>query len=140
MEDTRAIFARHQLRCTKQRKDVYEALASCRCHPTAEQLHRMVNDETPGTSLATVYNTLEAFCCAGLCRRIATACGSRYDADVSDHLHIQLNDGSMIDVPEDYGREIMARLPKDVIERLEQEYGVSIDYVSIQLFASDAES
>ncbi len=135
MEKARDIFAEHNLRCTKQRMDVYNTLAACRCHPTAEQLHRLMMEHCPGASLATVYNTLEVLCQAGLCRRINTPCGSRYDADVKEHLHIQLSDGRVLDAPEGLGQEILAAVPADAIRQLESRLGVDVRYLSIQLFA-----
>ncbi|MEC9373006.1 MAG: transcriptional repressor, partial [Planctomycetota bacterium] len=71
----RTLFARHGLRCTRQRLDVYTALAAAKDHPTAEDLYFRVRAEQPGLSLSTVYNTLETFCRHGLCRRLPTAEG-----------------------------------------------------------------
>src|SRR5688572_33199603 len=86
----REVFARRGLRCTRQREILYEVLAECRSHPTAEDLFRLaaVRAGTPGCcdgglepmSLATVYNALDAFVAAGLARRIACPCGpARFD-------------------------------------------------------------
>jgi Fur family peroxide stress response transcriptional regulator len=57
-------FARHcrshGLSVTHQRLAIFEALASSREHPSAEQLHRAVQRRIPTLSLATVYKNLEA--------------------------------------------------------------------------------
>jgi Fur family peroxide stress response transcriptional regulator len=50
----------HGLSLTHQRLAIFEALASSREHPSAEQLHRMVQRRIPTLSLATVYKNLEA--------------------------------------------------------------------------------
>jgi Fur family peroxide stress response transcriptional regulator len=50
----------HGLSVTTQRLAIFEALASSREHPTAEQLHRAVQRRIPTLSLATVYKSLEA--------------------------------------------------------------------------------
>lgn len=50
----------HGLSVTTQRLAIFEALASSREHPTAEQLHRAVQRRIPTLSLATVYKNLEA--------------------------------------------------------------------------------
>src|SRR6185503_2137091 len=42
MTSTRELFERHRLRCTQQRVALYEALASCKSHPTAEELFQYV--------------------------------------------------------------------------------------------------
>lgn len=57
-------------------------------HVTAEGLHRAAGRAGEGVSLATVYNTLRAFCEAGLMREI-TVDGSRsyFDTNMTDHPH-----------------------------------------------------
>ena len=49
----------HGLSVTHQRLAIFEALASSREHPSAEQLHRAVQRKLPTLSLATVYKNLE---------------------------------------------------------------------------------
>ncbi len=136
MIDTRQMLARFGIRCTKQRQDIFDALAACKSHPTAEQLHQMVNAETPGTSLATIYNTLDTLTRAGLCRRIPTADGvARFDADTSEHLHVVTEDGRLMDVPHDLGKRVMERLPREVIREIGDQLGVDLGRVSIHLHA-----
>ncbi|HEY6909985.1 MAG TPA: Fur family transcriptional regulator [Myxococcales bacterium] len=56
-----AAFCReHGLSVTHQRLAIFEALASSREHPSAEQIHRAVQRRIPTLSLATVYKNLEA--------------------------------------------------------------------------------
>src|SRR3954462_104262 len=50
----------HGLSVTHQRLAVFEALASPREHPSAEQIHKAVQRRIPTLSLATVYKNLEA--------------------------------------------------------------------------------
>jgi Fe2+ or Zn2+ uptake regulation protein len=126
-------FARANLRMTKQRGDVYDALAACRCHPTAEHLHRLVSESAPGTSLATVYNTLDALVEAGLCRRIATTTGARYDADMTDHLHVFTPDGTLMDLHPEQGNCRLAALATGLREELERRLGVPVDRLSVQV-------
>lgn len=52
-------------RYTRQRRAIYEAIAHCKGHPTAEEVCRKVRDTMPRVSLATVYNGLEALVAAG---------------------------------------------------------------------------
>ncbi len=135
---TRRLFERHDLRCTAQRQALYETLRQCKCHPTAEELHRLVEPESGRISLATVYNTLEALCSAGLARKLPTTDGCcRYDGDTSPHLHVRFADSDEIaDVPEDLSRQLLDRLPHQVIEEIEQRLGIRIDAMNIQLLAS----
>jgi Fur family peroxide stress response transcriptional regulator len=50
----------HGLSLTHQRLAIFEALASSREHPSAEQIHKAVQKRVPTLSLATVYKNLEA--------------------------------------------------------------------------------
>ena len=97
-------------------------------HVTAESLFADVQDMGESVSLATVYNTLRAFCDAGLVQEV-TVDGSRsyFDTNTHDHPHFfweddnrlsdapaeQLNIASLPEAPE--GAEI-AKV--DVIIRL----------------------
>lgn len=134
--DLRALFRAHGLRCTRQREQIYTALAASKSHPTAEELHHVFRDADDALSLATVYNTLDAFTDRGLCRRIPSATGSgpsRFDADLVDHAHILLEDGRVLDLPRDLGDRIARQIPPEVIAEIEQRLGVTIDGVSLQL-------
>ena len=70
-------------------------------HVTAESLFEAAQSAGEGVSLATVYNTLRAFCDAGLLREI-TIDGSKsyFDTDISDHPHFYWEDtGTFADAP-----------------------------------------
>lgn len=115
---------------------VYAALAASKAHPTAEELLQTVREEEPGLSLATVYNTLEAFSNVGLCRKFPGVAGSnacRYDADVGDHAHVVTAGGRVIDVPEDLSRKLLASLPADVMAEVEARMGVKLERIRLQL-------
>ena len=135
MATTRDLFAGQNLRCTNQRLALYDALSQRTDHPTAEELYRMVKPRTRHISLATVYNTLEALCEAGLARKLPTSNGtSRYDADPREHLHVCFRDGDEIrDVPSDLGDKLRACLHCSVIDEIEERMGVEIDGLTIQL-------
>jgi Fur family peroxide stress response transcriptional regulator len=60
LEDFAAFCRARGLSVTSQRLAIFEALASSREHPSAEQLHRAVQRKLPSLSLATVYKNLEA--------------------------------------------------------------------------------
>ncbi|MFG0328557.1 MAG: Fur family transcriptional regulator [Phycisphaerales bacterium] len=141
MEEVRKLFAERGLRCTKQRLAIYRALAATRSHPTAEELHDIVQHDARGLSLATVYNTLEALCDAGLCRRLPVTRGSsRYDADLHPHLHVvDRESGRYIDVPDDLGRELLEQIRPEVLEQIEHRLGVRIDRVSLNLLGAVGE-
>ena len=143
-ENIRAVFAKHNLRCTRQREDVYRTLLQARTHPTADELFDLVQSVSPGISLATIYNTLETFTEKGLCRRFASAnqgasAPCRYDADLSPHLHVVDPDGTLHDIPDDLSRDILDRLPPDLIEQIERRMGVRIGRVNLDFIAQPAD-
>ncbi|MCR9068857.1 MAG: transcriptional repressor [Rhodobacteraceae bacterium] len=70
-------------------------------HVTAEGLHDAVLATGDKVSLATVYNTLRAFCDAGLMQEV-TVDGSRsyFDTRMDDHPHFYMEDaGHLTDAP-----------------------------------------
>ncbi len=137
MLTTREVFAGHKLRCTCQRRALYEALVQNSIHPTAEELFQFVKPRTNRLSRATVYNTLETLCKIGLARKLPSGDGScRYDSDTSEHLHICFReDGKIRDVPSELGSRLIDQLPRSVIEEIESRLGVAVDGLNIQLLA-----
>ncbi|MDA7430050.1 Fur family transcriptional regulator [Primorskyibacter aestuariivivens] len=72
-------------------------------HVTAESLFSKVQDSGERVSLATVYNTLRAFCDAGLMQEV-TVDGSKsyFDTNTHDHPHFYWEDeGHLTDAPAD---------------------------------------
>lgn len=132
------LFAKHGLRCTRQRKAVYEALAAARTHPTADELHQRVSKDLGGVSLATVYNTLEAFSQAGIVQKLPGAGengSARYDAlNGEPHLHVRCRKtGVLDDVPTELSRAILSHLPPQTLRDIERRLGFKIDQVQIEL-------
>ena len=137
-ETTRAKLESRGLRCTKQRLAVYEVLHASKSHPTADELFRLVEQRCGPMSLATVYNSLSALVDAGLCRRVMTAKGpARFDADISNHVHVRMqDDGRLIDVPDHLGHALVEKLPRELLSQIEDELGIDINDVHIQLEAN----
>lgn len=80
-------------------------------HVTAESLFAAAKDTGEKVSLATVYNTLRAFCDAGLMQEV-TVDGSKsyFDTKVHDHPHFFWEeDGRLTDAPAEQLE--IARLP-----------------------------
>ncbi len=154
------LLTRHGLRRTRQRVALYQALAASKAHPTADELYRAVADDLDGISVATVYNSLEAFCKAGLINKLPPAPttdrvfddegeadadtaasevpssgrAARYDASTHPHMHIRcLRTGRVRDVPDDLGEQLLAHLPQDVLRRLEDELGFDVRQVQVEL-------
>ncbi|MBP7001033.1 iron response transcriptional regulator IrrA [Amaricoccus sp.] len=94
-----------QLRPTRQRLALAELLVGDgrNRHVTAEGLHAAATERGAPVSLATVYNTLRAFCSAGLIAEV-TVDGTRsyFDTRIDDHPHYYWEeDGSLTDAPGD---------------------------------------
>ena len=70
-------------------------------HVTAESLFAASNDHADKVSLATVYNTLRAFCDAGLIRELTVdGAKSYFDTNMSDHPHFYWEDSAeLMDAP-----------------------------------------
>ena len=106
-------LARADLRPTKQRVALATLLVGDGQdrHVTAESLFEATSKSGEKVSLATVYNTLRAFCDAGLMREI-TVDGSKsyFDTNMTDHPHFYWEDtATLSDAPSD--QLVIARLP-----------------------------
>ncbi|MBY5934240.1 transcriptional repressor [Tateyamaria omphalii] len=80
-------------------------------HVTAESLFESAKAEGEAVSLATVYNTLRAFCDAGLMQEV-TVDGSKsyFDTNTHDHPHFFWEDeAKLTDAPSD--ELVIAQLP-----------------------------
>lgn len=98
-------LAQADLRPTRQRLSLAELLVGDGQdrHVTAEGLHHAASHADVSVSLATVYNTLRAFCEAGLMTEI-TLDGTRsyFDTRIDDHPHYYWEeDGAITDAPTD---------------------------------------
>ena len=101
------------LRATRQRLALATLLVGDgqNRHVTAEGLFAACHDAGESVSLATVYNTLKAFCDAGLLREITVdGTKSYFDTRIDDHPHFYWEDSATLtDAPADQLR--FASLP-----------------------------
>ncbi|QYZ68644.1 iron response transcriptional regulator IrrA [Neotabrizicola shimadae] len=98
-------LARGGLRPTRQRLALAHLLVGDGHdrHVTAESLYAASNRSGAKVSLATVYNTLRAFCDAGLVQEVVVD-GSRsyFDTRLDDHPHFYWEDSAeLTDAPKD---------------------------------------
>lgn len=103
LERSKTWLAQADLRPTRQRLTLASLLVGDgqNRHVTAEGLHDAVMASGDKVSLATVYNTLKAFCDAGLMQEV-TVDGSRsyFDTRMDDHPHFYLEQtGHLTDAP-----------------------------------------
>ena len=106
-------LARARVRPTRQRLALAALLVGDGRdrHVTAEGLYAAAQAQGEGVSLATVYNTLRAFCSAGLVQEV-TVDGTRsyFDTRIDDHPHFYWEDtAELTDAPADELE--IARLP-----------------------------
>lgn len=106
-------LARAGLRPTRQRVALAALLVGDGYdrHVTAESLFAATSDAGEKVSLATVYNTLRAFCDAGLMQEVTVDGNKSYfDTRMDDHPHFFWeDDGQLTDAPADQLE--IARLP-----------------------------
>ena len=96
---------RGNLRPTRQRLALASLLVGDgeNRHVTAESLYEMAGAAGEKVSLATVYNTLRAFCDAGLMNEVVVdGARSYFDTRMDDHPHFFWEDtGTLTDAPKD---------------------------------------
>ena len=92
----------------RKRDAILTCLRATDVHPSAEQLHEMLQQEHPDISLATVYRNLALFKNQGLIQSLGTVGGiERFDANTEPHVHYictecgKVLDLQKIQVPED---------------------------------------
>ena len=88
-------------RVTKQRQILVEVLDRKNWHPSAEELHKLVQRELPNISLGTIYRNLEQLAQKGAITVIEEAGAQRlYDGNPKPHYHVKcLQCGKVSDVP-----------------------------------------
>jgi Fur family transcriptional regulator, iron response regulator len=105
MERGAAWLMRGDLRPTRQRLALATLLVGDgeNRHVTAESLHALSRHADEKVSLATVYNTLRAFCDAGLMNEVVVdGSKSYFDTRMDDHPHFYWEDtASLTDAPAD---------------------------------------
>jgi Fur family transcriptional regulator, iron response regulator len=90
-------LAKGGLRPTRQRVALASLLVGDGVdrHVTAESLFAASSDTGEGVSLATVYNTLRAFCAAGLMQEVVVdGSKSYFDTRMDDHPHFYWEDSA----------------------------------------------
>jgi Fur family transcriptional regulator, iron response regulator len=102
-ERVTAWLARGGLRPTRQRLTLATLLIGdgCNRHVTAESLYALTAEAGERVSLATVYNTLRAFCAAGLINEVVVdGARSYFDTRLDDHPHFYWeNSHALTDAP-----------------------------------------
>jgi Fur family ferric uptake transcriptional regulator len=80
----------NQLRMTRQRQVILEALLASHGHPTGDEVYRLARRRLSHISLGTVYRNLEVLSEAGLVRKLELGgTARRFDAKMEEHHHIR---------------------------------------------------
>jgi len=143
MDRIARLFARHNLRHTRQREAVYLALESSDTQPSADELQVLVRLRLPSISLATVYNTLDILVRKGLARRVTPAnltasatvasAAARFDANPAARVQLTDEHGRIRDLPPDLDQRLIDSISADVLDAIEKRMGVRIDSVRVEL-------
>ena len=100
-------------RITPQRIAIVDYVIKTDTHPTAEQIHHVIQKKYPMVSLSTVYKTLDLLKKKRLVQEIEFDGGSRYDGNTDDHVNvICLRCGKIDDVKEDSIPDMESRVKR----------------------------
>lgn len=73
----------------RKRNAILSCLQQTQCHPSAEMLYQMLQQEHPDISIATVYRNLSHFQALGLAVSLGQVDGvERFDAVIQPHAHL----------------------------------------------------
>ena len=96
------LIEKHGLNATNQRILILHYILEIADHPTADDVLAWAKQNCPKISLATIYNTLNAFVEKGLIKAMNPP-GSKtvyYDRNITHHYHlVDTDSGKFIDIP-----------------------------------------
>ena len=87
---------------SRQKRLIYEIVASTMSHPTADWVYERAREKMPRISLGTVYRNLKQLTAEGMLLEITTSRGAaRYDANLAKHSHLRcIHCNRLEDVPQ----------------------------------------
>lgn len=126
-----------QKRMTKQRRLIYEILASTKSHPTAEWIYNEARKTMPAISLGTVYRNLQVLAAENQIIELNYGKGqSRFDAHTAPHYHFVCERcGAVMDCPHMqplFEMEQISDAPGEVHDYRLEFYGVCKDCLRTQ--------
>lgn len=88
LDRIRALCERAGIKLTHQRLEIFKELMRAPGHPSAEELHRLLQQRMPTIALDTVYRTLATFDELGIARTLHLAKNrSLFDINLEPHHH-----------------------------------------------------
>lgn len=112
----------------RKRSAILSCLQQSHCHPSAEELHRQLQQKDSSISLATVYRNLARFKEQGLILSLGTVGGiERFDGNTAPHVHFACSQcGRVLDLPN-------PELPGQAEAMAARDLGCRVDTVQVML-------
>ena len=103
------------LRMTRQRQVILEALRQVNTHPSADEIYAMVRKRLPRISLGTVYRNLEILSESGEIQKVELGSSlKRFDGFAHLHYHIRcVRCDCLVDAPAQFNLDIEDRLQSE---------------------------
>ena len=109
------------LRVTRQRQEIFRAVAKSSSHPSAETVFLEVRESLPNVSLDTVYRTLSSLEDMGLLYRVGLSSKARFDGDLRPHCHfVCMQCGEVYDIFPQENEQIACPIPARAIGEIKQ--------------------
>ncbi len=117
------------LRVTRQRQEIFRAVARSSSHPCAETVFEEVRTSLPNVSLDTVYRTLSSLEEMGLLMRVGLTSKARFDGDLRPHCHFVCTKcGEVYDIFPQENEQIACPLPARSVGEIKQ---INVQYKGI---------
>lgn len=119
------------IRYSKKREAIWNALSNTTCHPTAEWLFQTLKPEYPDLSLGTVYRNLTFFQEQGQIRSVGVVNGQeRFDADTSQHGHFYCQTCGRVEDLQNMNIDPM------VTAQVEKDHGFTVQRQEVNLYGT----
>ena len=110
LEELTTALRQEGFRITPQRVAILDYLLKTDDHPSAESIHKIIQEKYPMVSLSTVYKTLDLLREKKLVNEIEVDGEARFDAHTDSHINLVcMNCGKIDDIDEDSLNDIQNR-------------------------------
>lgn len=118
------------MRLSRQRRFILELLWQAKEHLSAREIYDRLNQQGKAIGHTSVYQNLEALSERGIIECVERSEGRLYGNISDSHSHIHCQDTDRI-------LDVYVELPKDLIEKLEQQTGVKITDYRIDFYGTE---
>lgn len=128
----RELFKQAGLKVTPQRKIIYELMQELQ-HSLIDTIIARVQEQDSGMTTSSVYRIPDSFCRVNLLSRVNHPNGKIYfDINPSEHHHIFIDDGKIVDYSDPELSELIKKeLKGDIFKDLD------IERISVQIFTKN---